>query len=98
MEPHDLVSELAWFFISNSVISSKADVVLKFLDEDAPSTVQSKNLYVPKPEIKVSVGLIIRSKRIMYTISASVSGGIAANPVKMNELTEGCCLVGIHLC
>lgn len=32
----------------------KADVVLKFLDEEAPSVIQSKTLYVPKPEIKVS--------------------------------------------
>lgn len=76
MELHDLVSALARFLISsNSVISAKADVVLKFLDEDAPSTLQSKNLYVPKPEIKVSVGLIVPSERIMYTLSASVSGG-----------------------
>jgi len=33
--------------------SFQADVVIKFPEEDAPSTVQSKNLFVPKPEIRV---------------------------------------------
>lgn len=27
--------------------------MIKFPEEDAPSTVQSKNLFVPKPEIQV---------------------------------------------
>lgn len=27
--------------------------MIKFPEEDVPSTVQSKNLFVPKPEIKV---------------------------------------------
>lgn len=31
----------------------KADVVLKFVDEEAPATIQPKTLYVPKPEIQV---------------------------------------------
>lgn len=35
------------------MISFQADVVIKFPEEDAPSTVQSKNLFVPKPEIQV---------------------------------------------
>ncbi|KAF4093891.1 hypothetical protein AMELA_G00006710 [Ameiurus melas] len=38
--------------LENPVLWNVADVVLKFLDEEAPSTVQSKNLYVPKPEIQ----------------------------------------------
>lgn len=35
------------------MISFQADVVIKFPEEDAPSTVQSKNIFVPKPEIQV---------------------------------------------
>lgn len=35
------------------IISFQADVVITFPEEDAPSTVQSKNLFVPKPEIQV---------------------------------------------
>lgn len=35
------------------MISFQADVVITFPEEDAPSTVQSKNLFVPKPEIQV---------------------------------------------
>lgn len=35
------------------MISFQADVVIAFPEEDAPSTVQSKNLFVPKPEIQV---------------------------------------------
>ncbi|KAL7837805.1 hypothetical protein SRHO_G00275160 [Serrasalmus rhombeus] len=38
--------------LENPVLWNVADVVLKFPDEEAPSTVQSKNLYVPKPEIQ----------------------------------------------
>lgn len=36
-----------------SCIFFKADVVLKFVDEEAPATIQPKTLYVPKPEIQV---------------------------------------------
>ncbi|XP_023662139.1 dolichyl-diphosphooligosaccharide--protein glycosyltransferase subunit 2 isoform X1 [Paramormyrops kingsleyae] len=38
--------------LENPVLWNVADVVLKFLDEEAPSVIQSKTLYVPKPEIK----------------------------------------------
>ncbi|XP_041944705.1 dolichyl-diphosphooligosaccharide--protein glycosyltransferase subunit 2 isoform X1 [Alosa sapidissima] len=38
--------------LQNPILWNVADVVLKFLDEEAPSAVQAKTLYVPKPEIK----------------------------------------------
>ncbi|XP_066558667.1 dolichyl-diphosphooligosaccharide--protein glycosyltransferase subunit 2 isoform X2 [Amia ocellicauda] len=38
--------------LENPILWNVADVLLKFLDEEAPSVIQSKNLYVPKPEIK----------------------------------------------
>ncbi|KAI5093325.1 dolichyl-diphosphooligosaccharide--protein glycosyltransferase subunit 2 precursor [Silurus meridionalis] len=38
--------------LENPVSWNVADIVLKFLEEEAPSVVQSKNLYVPKPEIQ----------------------------------------------
>uniref|UniRef100_A0AAY4EMG6 Dolichyl-diphosphooligosaccharide--protein glycosyltransferase subunit 2 n=1 Tax=Denticeps clupeoides TaxID=299321 RepID=A0AAY4EMG6_9TELE len=38
--------------LENPILWNVADVVLKFLDEEAPATVQTKTLYVPKPEIK----------------------------------------------
>ncbi|XP_030633052.1 dolichyl-diphosphooligosaccharide--protein glycosyltransferase subunit 2 [Chanos chanos] len=38
--------------LENPILWNLADVVLKFLDEEAPSTIQSKTLYVPKPEIQ----------------------------------------------
>lgn len=31
----------------------KADVVLKFVDEEAPAAIQPKTLYIPKPDIQV---------------------------------------------
>lgn len=31
----------------------KADVVLKFVDEEAPAVLQPKTLYIPKPDIQV---------------------------------------------
>jgi len=33
--------------------------VLKFLDEEAPSAIQAKTLYTPKPEIQVSTPVTI---------------------------------------
>uniref|UniRef100_A0A8B9PAX8 Dolichyl-diphosphooligosaccharide--protein glycosyltransferase subunit 2 n=1 Tax=Apteryx owenii TaxID=8824 RepID=A0A8B9PAX8_APTOW len=39
--------------LENPILWNVADVVIKFPEEDAPSTVQSKNLFVPKPEIQV---------------------------------------------
>lgn len=33
----------------------KADVVLKFVDEEAPAAIQPKTLYIPKPEIQVEL-------------------------------------------
>ncbi|XP_066528873.1 dolichyl-diphosphooligosaccharide--protein glycosyltransferase subunit 2 isoform X2 [Hoplias malabaricus] len=38
--------------LENPVLWNMADVVLKFPDEEIPTTVQSKNLYVPKQEIQ----------------------------------------------
>ncbi|XP_062319905.1 dolichyl-diphosphooligosaccharide--protein glycosyltransferase subunit 2 isoform X1 [Osmerus eperlanus] len=38
--------------LENPILWSVADVVLKFLDEEAPATIQSKTLYVPKPDIQ----------------------------------------------
>uniref|UniRef100_A0A803XS55 Dolichyl-diphosphooligosaccharide--protein glycosyltransferase subunit 2 n=1 Tax=Meleagris gallopavo TaxID=9103 RepID=A0A803XS55_MELGA len=38
--------------LENPILWNVADVVIKFPEEDVPSTVQSKNLFVPKPEIK----------------------------------------------
>ncbi|XP_034764170.2 dolichyl-diphosphooligosaccharide--protein glycosyltransferase subunit 2-like isoform X4 [Acipenser ruthenus] len=38
--------------LENPILWNMADIVLKFPDEDAPSVVQSKNLYVAKPEIQ----------------------------------------------
>ncbi|KAM6981282.1 dolichyl-diphosphooligosaccharide--protein glycosyltransferase subunit 2 isoform 2-T2 [Aplochiton taeniatus] len=37
--------------LENPVLWNVADVVLKFLDEEAPATIQAKTLYVPKPDI-----------------------------------------------
>ncbi|XP_029007288.1 dolichyl-diphosphooligosaccharide--protein glycosyltransferase subunit 2 isoform X2 [Betta splendens] len=38
--------------LENPILWNVADVMLKFLDEEAPATIQPKTLYVPKPEIK----------------------------------------------
>ncbi|XP_067410479.1 dolichyl-diphosphooligosaccharide--protein glycosyltransferase subunit 2 isoform X2 [Emydura macquarii macquarii] len=38
--------------LENPILWNVADVVIKFPEEDAPSTVQSKNLFIPKPEIQ----------------------------------------------
>ncbi|XP_056129809.1 dolichyl-diphosphooligosaccharide--protein glycosyltransferase subunit 2 [Lampris incognitus] len=38
--------------LENPILWNVADVVLKFLDEEAPAIIQSKTSYVPKPEIK----------------------------------------------
>uniref|UniRef100_A0A8C5TZ88 Dolichyl-diphosphooligosaccharide--protein glycosyltransferase subunit 2 n=1 Tax=Malurus cyaneus samueli TaxID=2593467 RepID=A0A8C5TZ88_9PASS len=38
--------------LENPILWNVADVVITFPEEDAPSTVQSKNLFVPKPEIQ----------------------------------------------
>ncbi|KAK5913087.1 hypothetical protein CesoFtcFv8_002904 [Champsocephalus esox] len=38
--------------LENPILWNVADVVLKFLDEEAPVAVQPKTLYVPKPEIQ----------------------------------------------
>uniref|UniRef100_A0A8D0BL53 Dolichyl-diphosphooligosaccharide--protein glycosyltransferase subunit 2 n=1 Tax=Salvator merianae TaxID=96440 RepID=A0A8D0BL53_SALMN len=38
--------------LENPILWNVADVVIKFPEEDAPSTVQSKNLFTPKPEIQ----------------------------------------------
>ncbi|XP_041112730.1 dolichyl-diphosphooligosaccharide--protein glycosyltransferase subunit 2-like isoform X2 [Polyodon spathula] len=38
--------------LENPILWNMADIVLKFPEEDAPSVVQSKNLYVAKPEIQ----------------------------------------------
>ncbi|KAJ8385339.1 hypothetical protein AAFF_G00190550 [Aldrovandia affinis] len=38
--------------LENPILWNLADVVLKFLEEEAPSVIQPKTLYVPKPEIK----------------------------------------------
>lgn len=37
--------------LENPVLWNVADVVLKFLDEEAPATIQAKTLYIPKPDI-----------------------------------------------
>ncbi|XP_077459675.1 dolichyl-diphosphooligosaccharide--protein glycosyltransferase subunit 2 [Stigmatopora argus] len=37
--------------LGNPILWNVVDVVLRFLDEDAPTTIQAKTLYVPKPEI-----------------------------------------------
>ncbi|XP_077583022.1 dolichyl-diphosphooligosaccharide--protein glycosyltransferase subunit 2 isoform X1 [Stigmatopora nigra] len=37
--------------LGNPILWNVVDVVLRFVDEDAPTTIQSKTLYVPKPEI-----------------------------------------------
>uniref|UniRef100_A0A672N3B3 Dolichyl-diphosphooligosaccharide--protein glycosyltransferase subunit 2 n=1 Tax=Sinocyclocheilus grahami TaxID=75366 RepID=A0A672N3B3_SINGR len=38
--------------LENPILWNVADIVLKFLDEEAPGTIQAKTLYVPKPEIQ----------------------------------------------
>ncbi|XP_028301739.1 dolichyl-diphosphooligosaccharide--protein glycosyltransferase subunit 2 [Gouania willdenowi] len=38
--------------LENPILWNVADVVLKFVDEEAPATIQPKTLYVPKPEIQ----------------------------------------------
>ncbi|XP_043108465.1 dolichyl-diphosphooligosaccharide--protein glycosyltransferase subunit 2 [Puntigrus tetrazona] len=38
--------------LENPILWNVADVVLKFLDEEAPATIQAKTLYAPKPEIQ----------------------------------------------
>ncbi|XP_074867861.1 dolichyl-diphosphooligosaccharide--protein glycosyltransferase subunit 2 isoform X1 [Carettochelys insculpta] len=38
--------------LENPILWNMVDVVIKFPEEDVPSTVQSKNLFVPKPEIQ----------------------------------------------
>uniref|UniRef100_A0A7N6B978 Dolichyl-diphosphooligosaccharide--protein glycosyltransferase subunit 2 n=1 Tax=Anabas testudineus TaxID=64144 RepID=A0A7N6B978_ANATE len=38
--------------LENPILWNVADVVLKFVDEEAPATIQPKTLYIPKPEIK----------------------------------------------
>uniref|UniRef100_A0A665WKE9 Dolichyl-diphosphooligosaccharide--protein glycosyltransferase subunit 2 n=1 Tax=Echeneis naucrates TaxID=173247 RepID=A0A665WKE9_ECHNA len=38
--------------LENPILWNVADVVLKFVDEEAPATIQAKTLYVPKPEIQ----------------------------------------------
>ncbi|KAM4612671.1 dolichyl-diphosphooligosaccharide--protein glycosyltransferase subunit 2 [Polymixia lowei] len=38
--------------LDNPILWNVADVALKFLDEEAPATIQPKTLYVPKPEIQ----------------------------------------------
>ncbi|KAI2659304.1 Dolichyl-diphosphooligosaccharide--protein glycosyltransferase subunit 2 [Labeo rohita] len=38
--------------LENPILWNVADVVLKFLDEEAPLTIQAKTLYAPKPEIQ----------------------------------------------
>ncbi|XP_077058929.1 dolichyl-diphosphooligosaccharide--protein glycosyltransferase subunit 2 isoform X1 [Siphateles boraxobius] len=38
--------------LDNPILWNVADVVLKFLDEEAPSAIQAKTLYTPKPEIQ----------------------------------------------
>ncbi|XP_034052475.1 dolichyl-diphosphooligosaccharide--protein glycosyltransferase subunit 2, partial [Gymnodraco acuticeps] len=38
--------------LENPILWNVADVVLKFLDEEAPVAIQPKTLYVPKPEIQ----------------------------------------------
>ncbi|XP_012693998.2 dolichyl-diphosphooligosaccharide--protein glycosyltransferase subunit 2 isoform X2 [Clupea harengus] len=38
--------------LQNPILWNLADVVLKFMDEEAPSAIQSKTLYIPKPEIQ----------------------------------------------
>ncbi|XP_057702010.1 dolichyl-diphosphooligosaccharide--protein glycosyltransferase subunit 2 isoform X2 [Corythoichthys intestinalis] len=37
--------------LDNPILWNVVDVVLRFVDEDAPATIQAKTLYVPKPEI-----------------------------------------------
>ncbi|XP_061901499.1 dolichyl-diphosphooligosaccharide--protein glycosyltransferase subunit 2 isoform X1 [Entelurus aequoreus] len=38
--------------LENPILWNVADVVLKFVEEEAPAIIQSKTLYVPKPEIQ----------------------------------------------
>uniref|UniRef100_A0A671Z3V5 Dolichyl-diphosphooligosaccharide--protein glycosyltransferase subunit 2 n=1 Tax=Sparus aurata TaxID=8175 RepID=A0A671Z3V5_SPAAU len=38
--------------LENPILWNVADVVLKFVDEEAPAAIQPKTLYVPKPEIQ----------------------------------------------
>ncbi|XP_054641338.1 dolichyl-diphosphooligosaccharide--protein glycosyltransferase subunit 2 isoform X2 [Dunckerocampus dactyliophorus] len=38
--------------LENPILWNVADVVLKFVDDDAPAAIQPKSLYVPKPEIQ----------------------------------------------
>lgn len=40
--------------LENPILWNVADVVLKFLDEEAPAAIQSKTLYMPKPDIQVN--------------------------------------------
>ncbi|CAL8403361.1 unnamed protein product [Arctogadus glacialis] len=38
--------------LENPILWHVADVILKFLDEEAPAIIQPKTLYIPKPEIQ----------------------------------------------
>ncbi|TNN78587.1 Dolichyl-diphosphooligosaccharide--protein glycosyltransferase subunit 2 [Liparis tanakae] len=38
--------------LENPILWNVADVILKFMDEEAPVAIQPKTLYVPKPEIR----------------------------------------------
>uniref|UniRef100_A0A8C7R0F0 Dolichyl-diphosphooligosaccharide--protein glycosyltransferase subunit 2 n=1 Tax=Oncorhynchus mykiss TaxID=8022 RepID=A0A8C7R0F0_ONCMY len=38
--------------LENPILWNVADIVLKFLDEEAPAAIQSKTLYMPKPDIQ----------------------------------------------
>ncbi|XP_039623821.1 dolichyl-diphosphooligosaccharide--protein glycosyltransferase subunit 2 isoform X2 [Polypterus senegalus] len=38
--------------LENPILWNVADVVLKFVDEEGPAIIQSKNIYAPKPEIQ----------------------------------------------
>uniref|UniRef100_A0A8C5A3K1 Dolichyl-diphosphooligosaccharide--protein glycosyltransferase subunit 2 n=1 Tax=Gadus morhua TaxID=8049 RepID=A0A8C5A3K1_GADMO len=38
--------------LENPILWNVADVILKFLDEEAPAVIQPKTLYIPKPEIQ----------------------------------------------
>lgn len=48
--------EFAHAGLQNSMsICLKADVILKFVDEEAPAVIQPKTLYIPKPDIQVII-------------------------------------------
>lgn len=47
-------------------LSQKADVVLKFVEEEAPAVIQPNTLYVPKPEIQV-IFTFKRRKDLLHT-------------------------------